>query len=50
MIVIVEALKFRVDRYTGDGKVCPSVDDMRKIIVLDDAIKMFEKKIAQDVK
>ena len=44
--LIVKCIKFYIASVTENGKKCPTVDEMREIVQLDDILKSLEAKIA----
>jgi hypothetical protein len=42
--LITKCIKFYIASITADGKKCPTVDEMREIVQLDDIIKALDKK------
>ena len=44
--LMVKCIKFYISHLTANGEQCPSVDDMREIVQLDDISKGLEKKAA----
>jgi len=44
--LITKCIKFYIASVTENGKKCPTVEEMREIVQLDDIIKALEKKDA----
>jgi len=44
--LIVKCLNFYINTITENGKKCPTVEDMREIVQIDDIIKALSKKDA----
>jgi len=46
--LIIKCIQFYIDYVTNDGTKCPSVDEMKEIVKLDDVIKGLDKKNANE--
>lgn len=44
---VINACKFKISNLTGYDSKYPSIDEMREIVLLDDAIKLFTKKVEE---
>lgn len=48
--LIMKCIKYYINAITEEGKKCPTVDQMREIVQLDDIVKSLEKKQAEEPK
>jgi hypothetical protein len=48
--LLIKVIKFYIEMKTDNGKKCPTVDEMREIVQLDDISKGLEKKASEEKK
>lgn len=49
-LLIIKCIKFYMDNITAAGTKCPTVDQMREIIKLDDILKNLTSTVAPPTK
>lgn len=47
LVAVVDACRLHLNLLTKDGTRCPSIEEMRRCVHLDEAIKLFDAKLQE---